>query len=96
MISTTWTKAPADLLGLGSLDMSAAHAPVMGAGSAVRPAAPFAGAAQVGGTGLPVGSVAVRLRPVTRRPIGHDAVTTKSFENNGTTLGIHSSGRPQS
>ena len=28
--------------------------------------------------------------------IGHDVVTTNTFENNGTTLGIHSSRRPLS
>jgi hypothetical protein len=97
MISTMWTKAPADLLGLGGIDVRPAYGPALCSSSAdlvaVRIAAPTAPAQ---GTGLPTGSTAVRLRPVTRRPIGHDVVTTKTFENNGTTLGIHSSRRPQS
>ena len=99
MISTTWTKAPADLLGTGGLDVRPAFGPGLCTGSlenpALRIAAPFA---PVQGTGLPSGATALRLRPVTRRPIGHDVVTTDytTFEKNGTTLGNHSSGRPQS
>ena len=99
MISTTWMKAPVDLLGMGGLDVRPAFGPGLCSGSAelvaVHTAAPTA---PVQGTGLPAGSTAVRLRPVTRRPIGHDVVTTDytTFENNGTTLGNHSSGRPQS
>ncbi len=97
MISMTWTKAPADLLGLGGFDAR----PAQGAGlcsgftelAAVHIAAPTVPAQ---GTGLPAGSAAVRLRPVTRPAFGHGVVTTKSFENTGTTLGIHSSRRPQS
>lgn len=92
MISTTWTMSPADLLGPGNADVCVSPAPVMDAGSAVRPGAPFAVTAQFGGT--PVS--AVRPRPLPRQVIGHDVVTKKSFENNGTTLGIHSSRRPQS
>ncbi len=97
MISTTWTKAPADSLGLGGIDVRPAYAPGLCGGSAdlvaMRIAAPTA---PVQGTGLPTGSTAVRLRPVIRQAIGHDVVTTENFENNGTTLGIHSSRRPQS
>ena len=101
MISTTPTLAPADLLGTGSLDVRPVFGPGLCAGSvenpALRIAAPFA---PVQGTGLPAGSTALRLRPVTRRPIGHDVVTpayaNTTFENNGTTLGNHSSRRPQS
>ena len=94
MISMTPTWAPADLLGRGGFDVR----PSSGTGlctdlAAVQIAAPFAPAP---GTGLPAGSTAVRLRPVTRQALGHDLVTTTSFENNGTTLGIHSSRRPQS
>ena len=104
MISTTWTTASADLLGLGGLDVR----PVDGSGlcsgvadrAVARPAAPAAPARE---TGLPTGSTAVRLRPATRRAFGHEAastdvdvVTTDFFDTNGTTLGIHSSRRPQS
>ena len=96
MISMTWTKAPADLLGQGGFDERPADGPGLCSGSddrvAVYSAAPDA---PVQGTGLPAGSTAVRLRPVTAPAIGHDVVT-KNFENNGTTLGIHSSRRPQS
>ncbi len=97
MISTTWTKAPADLLGQGGIDVRPAYGTGLCGGSAdlvaVQIAAPTAPAQ---GTGLPAGSPAVRLRPVTQRPIGHDVVTTNAFDDNGTTLGIHSSRRPQS
>jgi hypothetical protein len=97
MISMTATFAPADLLGLGGSDLRPAFGPGLCSGSAelvaVHIAAPTA---PVQGTGLPAGSTAVRLRPVTAPAIGHDVVTTKTFENNGTTLGIHSSRRPQS
>jgi hypothetical protein len=96
MISTTRTKTPADLLGLGSFDACAAYDPVVHAGSALRLAAPFVGSAPIGATRLAVGVGVVRLRPGTRQPIGHDVVTKQSFENNGTTLGNHSSRRPQS
>jgi hypothetical protein len=90
MISTTWTKAPADLLGLGGLDVRPAHGP--GLGLAERAGVPTATAQ---GTGLSAVGTAVRTRPVARQAIGHDVITN-SFENNGTTLGIHSSRRPQS
>ncbi len=96
MISTTWTKAPADLLGLGGIDVRPAYGPGLRSGGgdllAARTAAPTA---PVQGTGLPTGGTAVRLRPVTRQPIGAVVVTT-TFENNDTTLGNHSPGRPQS
>ena len=90
MISTTWTKAPADLLGLGGLDVRPAYGP--GLGFAERAGAPTVTAQ---GTGLSAVGTAVRVRPVARQAIGHDVITN-SFENNGTTLGIHSSRRPQS
>jgi hypothetical protein len=97
MISTTWTKAPADLLGTGGIDVRPAHGPGLCGGSAdlavARTAAPNA---PVQGTGLPTGSAAVRLRPVTRQSIGDVVVTEQAFDNNGTTLWIHSSRRPQS
>jgi hypothetical protein len=90
MISTTWTKAPADLLGLGSLDVRPAYGP--GQCFAERAGAPTATAQ---GTGLSAVGTAVRVRPVVRQAIGHDVITN-SFQNDGTTLGIHSSRRPQS
>ena len=102
MISTMWTKAPADLLGTGGLDVRPVFGPGLCTGSLENPALRItAPSAPVQGTGLPAGSTAIRLRPVTRRPIGHDVVTEQAydgmtFENNGTTLGNHSSGRPQS
>jgi len=96
MISTTWTMSPADLHGPGNADVCVSPAPVMDAGPAVRPGAPFAVTAQFGGTRVPVAGGAIRLRSVLRQVIGHDVVTKKSFENNGTTLGIHSSRRPKS
>ena len=96
MISMTWTKAPADLLGLGGFDACATYASVAGDGSPVRLAAPLGGTAPFAGTRLPSGGGVVRLRPLTGQAIRHDVVSTKTFENNGTTLGIHSSRRPQS
>ncbi len=76
MISMTPTFAPADSLGLGGFDVRPAYGPALCSGSAdlvaVHIAAPTAPAQ---GTGLPAGSTAVRLRPVTRQAIGHDVVT---------------------
>jgi hypothetical protein len=101
MISNTWTKAPADLLGLGGFDMRGAFGPGLCSGFAEYLAAPAnAPIAAYQGTGLPSGGTSVRLRPVTRHAIG-DVVVTKTFENTtfentGTTLGNLSPGRPQS
>ncbi|TFV66369.1 UNVERIFIED_ORG: hypothetical protein E4P37_06640 [Bacillus sp. AZ43] len=95
MITTKLTMAPADLLGLG-LDVRPAYGPGLCSGTeftAVHTAAPTA---PLQGTGLPTGGTAVRLRPATRRPLGAVVVTKTFIENNGTTLGIHSSRRPQS
>jgi hypothetical protein len=98
MINMTWSNAPADLLGLGGLDVR----PVHGSGLCryERVVSPIP---TPQGTGLSAVGTATRLRPVTRQAFGHDVVTTKSFENNGTsfenngtTLGNHSSRRPQS
>jgi hypothetical protein len=97
MTSMTPTLAPADLLGLGGFDVRPTYGPGLCSGSAELVAVLIAApTAPVQGTGVPAGSTAVRLRPVTRQAIGHDVVITKTFENNGTTLGIHSSRRPQS
>jgi hypothetical protein len=91
MITMTWSNAPADLLGLGGLDVR----PVHGSGLCryERVVSPIP---TPQGTGLSAVGTATRLRPVTRQAFGHDVVTTKSFQNNGTTLGNHSSRRPQS
>jgi hypothetical protein len=97
MISTTPSMAPAYLLGLGGLDVRPAYGPALCSGSTelveVRAAAPTAPAP---GTGLPAGSTALRLRPVIGQFVGEFVMTDTSFENTGTTLGIHSSRRPQS
>ncbi len=92
---TTWT--PADLLGLGGPDARPVNGPALCDGLVERAVAPSsAPVAPAQGTGLPVDSAAIRLRPVTRQAIGHDVVTTDFFDNTGTTLGIPSSRRPQS
>ena len=93
MISSTWTQAPADLLGLGGVDVRPAYGTGLPSGFADRAVAPIP---TVQGTGLSAVGTAIRLRPATRQAIGHDVVTEKFFDNNGTTLGIHSSRRPQS
>ena len=82
MISTTWTKAPADLLGLGSADVR----PYPGVVVCPTPVT-------VQGTGLPTGGTAIRLRPVFE-PAPTQALAHNSIaQNDGTTLGIHSSRR---
>jgi hypothetical protein len=97
MISTTWTKAPADLLGLGGIDVRPAFGPGLCSGFAEYLAAPVnAPIAAAQGTGLSTAGTAVRLRPVTRHTAGDVVETTTVFQNNGTTLGNHSPGRPQS
>ena len=91
MINMTWSTAPADLLGRGGLDVRPVHG--LGLCRYERVVSPIP---TPQGTGLPAVGTAVRRRPVTAQVIGHDDVTIKSFQNNGTTLGIHSSRRPQS
>jgi hypothetical protein len=83
MITMTWTKAPADLLGLGS----AVVRPYPGVVVCPTPVT-------VQGTGLPIGGTAVRLRPVFEpvQASEHDVIA----QNDGTTLGIHSSRRRKS
>jgi hypothetical protein len=94
MISMTWMNAPADLLGRGSFDVRPASGAGLCTGTAVPCAQPQHDAAP--GTGVFAGGTAVRLRPVTRKQIAPLGMTTTTFMNNGTTLGIHSSRRPQS
>jgi hypothetical protein len=86
MITTTWTNAPADLLGLG--------------GAAVRPCTGMPGmspqVAPVQGTGVPAGSTVARVRADFRTgttTFDHNYIGAK---NDGTTLGNHPPGRPQS
>jgi hypothetical protein len=91
MVNMTWSNAPAGLLGLGGLDVR----PVHGSGLCryERVVSPIP---TPQGAGLSAVGTATRLRPVTRQAFGHDVVTTQSFQNTGTTLGNHSSRRPQS
>jgi hypothetical protein len=101
MISTTWTKAPADLLGLGGIDVRPVFGPGLCSWFAEYLVAPVdAPMATARGAALPAGGTAVRvrvrLRPVTRQATGQVVVTTNFFQNNGTTLGNLSPGRPQS
>jgi hypothetical protein len=107
MTSMTWTSAPADSLGLGSV----AVRPCIGIEVAVSPVlrSPIT---SVDGTGLPFGGTAVRMRPEVRQA-GADALRTSVMNaqmtfrttafahnyiavNDGTPLGIHPSGRPTS
>jgi hypothetical protein len=107
MITTTWTDAPTDLLGLGGV----AARPCTGIEVAVSTVL-LAPVTSVDATGLPFGGTAVRMRPQAR-PAGADAGTTSLVNaqttprttafahnsiavNDGTPLGIHSSGRPKS
>ena len=105
MISTTWTDAPAGFSGTGRTGMSPYACPSVVDGGARIVMAPVA--APVRGTGLPV---ATRLRQIDERGVAHEsflqALTVASpmspiadktdIDNNGTTLGIHPPGRPQS
>ncbi len=105
MISTTWTDAPAGFSGRGSTGMSPYACPSVVDGGARLVMAPIA--APIRGTGLPV---ATRLRQVDERGVAHESflqalavaspLTTSAdktdIDDNGTTLGIHPPGRPQS
>ena len=97
MITTMWTKSPADLLGRGGSAVSPCagldHRTVIGVTPAT-PVAPFQG------TALPT---AVRLRPVFQaepqvQVSARTTVPVNPFAHNsiGTTLGNRSSRRPQS
>ena len=104
MTTTTWTFAPAGVLGSGSVDVR----PYPGVVVCPTPDA-------VRGTGLPAVGFAAdarahrrRRRPAPfaerfrRRPGPHPQPATQRYidqkfaQNDGTTLGIHSPGRPQS
>lgn len=102
MISTTWTDAPAGFSGPGRLGMPGYSCPsvVAGTGVVIAPVA-----APIQGSGL---SVAARLRPIDERGVTRKsflqqapavagaAPLSATTDNNGTTLGIHPPGRPQS
>ena len=105
MITTTWTKTPADLLGLGGSVMPRCADVDLRTGIGVSPAtrvAPFQG------TAVSAGSTAARLRPAFEvRPEVQVSAWNTSAQNTsaqnasahnsiGTTLGICSSRRPQS
>jgi hypothetical protein len=92
----TWTKAPADLLGLGGVAVRPCTGIDVAVSSSLRsPVTP------VSGTGLPFGGTAVRER-ADFAMTGADARTTAvthnyiAVSNDGTPLGIHPSRRPQS
>jgi hypothetical protein len=105
MTKTTWTFAPAGVLGQGSADAR----PYAGVVVCPTPAA-------VQGTGLPAGGFAAEVRGVfgadtarlralhssvavlarTDAPAAQKFIAQQSTQNDGTTLGIHSPGRPQS
>ncbi len=100
MNSSMWTDALAGFSGPGSTGMSGyACASLVAGGTGVR-IAPLA--APIRGTGLP----AARLRPIDERGVATESFLQKvvigtaplsaTTDNNGTTLGIHSPGRPQS
>ena len=93
MITTTWTKTPADLLGLGGVAMFECagldHRTLIGVSPAPR-VAPFQG------TGVPASGTPARLR-TEFQPAGAQAQVAPLAHNSiATTLGIHSSGRPLS
>ncbi len=105
MTTTTWTSAPAGVLGQGIADAR----PYPGVVVCPTPEA-------VRGTGLPAdgfaadvrgmtGDEIARLRPLTgsvavlartHEPATQQSIDQKFAKNDGTTLGIHSPGRPQS
>ena len=100
MTKTTWTFAPAGVLGQGLADVR----PYPGVVVCPTPEA-------VQGTGLPAGGFAAevrgmtgdeiaRLRPLTGSVaptgIAQNAITQQSTKNDVPTLGIRSPGRPQS
>ena len=100
MTTTTWTSVPAGMLGQGNADVRPYP------GVVVRPAAEPAR-----GTGLPAVGFAgdtrtacgdgARTRALTvlarfDAPAAEKSIAQQSTQNDGTTLGIHSPGRPQS
>ena len=105
MISTTWTDAPAGFSGPGRLGTSPYACSSVVDGGARIVMAPVA--APIRESGLPM---AARLRPIDERGVAHESfvqalavasplITSADktqIDDNGTTLGIHPPGRPQS
>ena len=95
MITTTWTNAPAGLLGLGGSDAPACAGFGVPFGVFVAPTV-----VPVQGTGLPAVGSAARLRQDFPQVVMTTGLTTREHNYIGTTndvtLGIHSSRRPQS
>jgi hypothetical protein len=93
MNTTTWTKAPADLLGLGYTAVppyaDSDLRTVIGVSPAPR-VAPFQG------TGVPAGSNAARLRPEFQPTVAAAQVAPIAHNSIATTLGFHPSRRPLS
>ena len=102
MKTTTWTKAPADLFGMGGSVARPCTGLDLRAEIGVSPAPRVA---PVQGTGVPAGS-ASRLRPAFLQTVAPQTVVlaqigarNAAFTHNsidGTTLGSHPSGRPLS
>ena len=91
MITNTWTFCPAGVLGTGSADAR----PVTGVAvrmPAVSPTVEFQG------TGLPISRRRVDIvgTPPRGDYLAQRFVAKHSTQNDGTTLGFHSSGRPLS
>jgi hypothetical protein len=93
MNTTTWTKAPADLLGLGCTAVppyaDSDLRTVIGVSPAPR-VAPFQG------TGVPAGSNVARLRPEFQPTLAAAQVAPIAHNSIATTLGFHPSRRPLS
>lgn len=100
MISTMWTDTPAGFSGPGRIGTYLHACASAVAGGAVVRTAPLA--APIQGTGLPT---AARLRPIDERGVAAESFfqqalavmgTAPLSTTTGTTLGIHSPGRPTS
>jgi hypothetical protein len=96
MTSMTWMNAPAGSLGMGSVDARPAIGTGMFTGLAVRPAAALGTGVSLDCTAVTFGGATACLRPATRRPVSQDQIPTQTAQNDGTTLGNHSSRRPLS
>ena len=110
MTTTMWTFAPAGVLGTGSVDVRPYPGVVVCPTASAVPGTglPIGGfAADVRGmTGVEIarlrpqtGPVAVLARasaPAAQHVTAQNVITQQSTQNDDTTLGIHSPGRPQS
>ena len=102
MITTTWTAPSADVLGLGGADvrtgglsMSGSAAPLQGTGLS---AAGCGLATAMSAPTAAAGTDAFGVTPVAVKRRAHECFLAPTYlpTNDGTTLGIHSPGRPQS